>query len=434
MWGIDPWVLGVALAVFSAVFTNLGINIQKLAHTLNKRDQIIAAQFDHADLSSPLSPSLDESYETLSRSYHHSSNKKRLYKTPSAAAQSSAASFTAAGHTFLKNISSRISKIISKSDHAVDEAQSSDTEGEDNQSIDSMDIRSQYDDDELVSSPYQSHPIWQLGLGVMIFGSLADFAALALAPQSIVAPLGSLTLVFNIFFARWMHHERITPLGIMATAFIVLGSVVTVSFASHKDESFLPEHLFDLYFTQRFIIYASIVIFLVSFFWRVAASWSAEADRNSTIEEESWKFHYFKLLVSGLSGMIGAHSILFAKFTAELIADDVLVLFSHLMGYLTLVGLGVTIWAQIKWLNEGIKRFDSIYVLPVAKAFWVFFSVVSGLITFAEYRELTVMEALMFCVGIGFVITGVCIFSQAKTSEPVSTLEGTVDLEVLLRQ
>jgi hypothetical protein len=415
-WNLDPWLVGVALAVFSAVFTNLGINIQKLAHTYIKRDHAIAASFDHMDLNSPQS-SIYEEHLLDGRVNIIRKRKPR-----------------AGGANPFQKFSQKISHFFgashetgqdgSEAERTIPESDDSDVE-----SLSSLDsevlIRSasQFEDVH-----YQNHPIWQLGLGIMIFGSLADFSALALAPQSIVAPLGSLTLVFNIFFARWMHHERITPLGLLATSFIVMGSVLTVSFASHKDESINPDHLLDLYFTTRFIIYATLVGALITFTWITVSFWSSEADSGAQATHETWRHHYFKLMVSGLSGMIGAHSMLFAKFTAELIAQDIFILFTTLMGYTTLVGLGLTIFAQIKWLNEGIKRFDSIYVLPVAKAFWVFFSVVSGLITFAEYRELNTPEILMFCVGIGFVITGVGIFSQGKTSEPMSDSE-TVNLQ-----
>lgn len=37
--------------------------------------------------------------------------------------------------------------------------------------------------------PYSRQPLWLAGLALVISGSLADFAALALAAQSIIAPV-----------------------------------------------------------------------------------------------------------------------------------------------------------------------------------------------------------------------------------------------------
>jgi uncharacterized membrane protein len=66
-------------------------------------------------------------------------------------------------------------------------------------------------------------------------GSLFDFAALAFAAQSIVAPLGSLTLVSNILFAPLLLDERVARRDVIATLGIVAGSIVSVVFATHDE-------------------------------------------------------------------------------------------------------------------------------------------------------------------------------------------------------
>ena len=143
---------------------------------------------------------------------------------------------------------------------------------------------------------------WALGLGLIIFGSVGDFLALGFAAQSIVrrhralsimlrhaltvfllnmiraygffvfapwchcfvwylfqilipdcfdsvvwnrvfgasqiAPLGSLTLVANVFFAPIMLGEKLETQDWIGTAAIVAGSALAVSFASHEGVSY----------------------------------------------------------------------------------------------------------------------------------------------------------------------------------------------------
>jgi hypothetical protein len=52
--------------------------------------------------------------------------------------------------------------------------------------------------------PFSPLPLeqWQFGLCLVIGGSIADFVALKYADQSVVAPLGSLTMVTNTFLGR----------------------------------------------------------------------------------------------------------------------------------------------------------------------------------------------------------------------------------------
>ena len=50
----------------------------------------------------------------------------------------------------------------------------------------------------------------RLGLLLVIFGSLGDFAALGFAPQSLITPVGGLTMVFNILFAHYWLGEALS--------------------------------------------------------------------------------------------------------------------------------------------------------------------------------------------------------------------------------
>jgi drug/metabolite transporter (DMT)-like permease len=78
-------------------------------------------------------------------------------------------------------------------------------------------------------------PVWIAGIVLVALASLADLVALAYAPQSIVAPLGSITLVANVFFSPYLLGEKISRLEIKSTTIIITGSVISVWFASHEE-------------------------------------------------------------------------------------------------------------------------------------------------------------------------------------------------------
>jgi len=54
--------------------------------------------------------------------------------------------------------------------------------------------------------PYTSQPRWWIGLVLVVLGALGDFVSFGLAPQTLVAPAGSFTLVANVFFASFFLH------------------------------------------------------------------------------------------------------------------------------------------------------------------------------------------------------------------------------------
>jgi uncharacterized membrane protein len=71
-----------------------------------------------------------------------------------------------------------------------------------------------------------------------VIGSAADFVALSFAPQSLVAPLGALTMVSNVIFAPLILREHVTTKDLIATFIILSGSVLAVAFGAHVEYSY----------------------------------------------------------------------------------------------------------------------------------------------------------------------------------------------------
>lgn len=125
----------------------------------------------------------------------------------------------------------------------------------------------------------------------------------------------------------------------------------------------------------------------------------------------------YRLLYGTLAGCIGAQSILFAKAVALLLREESFYMFAFWQTYFMVFFLAITVYLQVKWLNDGLQRFDALYMAPIFQAFWIFFSVVSGLIVFQEYRGMKTTGIFMFALGIVLTILGVYSLSQRKGSE-----------------
>lgn len=109
-----------------------------------------------------------------------------------------------------------------------------------------------------------ANPIWLAGLFLVILGSLGDFSALYLAAQSIVAPIGAATLVFNVFFAHvWLKEKLSCKRDIVGTVCIISGSTLAVIFGDHTEALYTVEDLRSFYFEWPFLVYATIVIISV---------------------------------------------------------------------------------------------------------------------------------------------------------------------------
>jgi len=51
--------------------------------------------------------------------------------------------------------------------------------------------------------------VWWGGMGFIAIAGVADFVALEFGDVTLVTPLGSMTLIANIFMANWFHGEKL---------------------------------------------------------------------------------------------------------------------------------------------------------------------------------------------------------------------------------
>ena len=112
--------------------------------------------------------------------------------------------------------------------------------------------------------PTMKQPIWILGLSLITGGSLLDFVAFGLAPQSLLAPLGALSLVWNLLIAPLFNSEKITRSNLVATSIIVLGTLMTVIFSPHVTPTYTLTDLLALYKEKTMLGYLVCIFLFVS--------------------------------------------------------------------------------------------------------------------------------------------------------------------------
>ena len=159
---------------------------------------------------------------------------------------------------------------------------------------------------------------------------------------SIVAPIGSITLVSNVLFAHYGLKEPLSKRDMIGTGFIVCGSTLSVAFGNHVEVTYTLEELKALYTQTGFIVYAIVLAAVCLTFYVIIRllqptkaemvdkcqeyenAVAAETKDHALIEaldlriaelelkyEPYEKIHPFTYCA--LSGCLGAQSILFGK-------------------------------------------------------------------------------------------------------------------------
>ncbi|KAF0684772.1 Aste57867_23287 [Aphanomyces stellatus] len=278
-------------------------------------------------------------------------------------------------------------------------------------------------------SPFRL-PLWTLGFCLIVAGSLLDFVAFGLAPQSLLAPLAALTLVWNMMLAPCFNKERLSQKDIWATLIIFLGATLAVVFANHNSPSYTLDDLKHLYRNSLTVVYFIVVAVLMLLHYimiKAVEHLNLSSHRHRIINVGNPNVWSTVRLVAyaGLGGLMGGQSVLFAKSTVELVKSvfaggDA---FGHFETYIIILALGVCLVAQMHFLNGGLASYDALSVVPIYQAYWIISGVMGGAVYFQEIRSFTEFQACMFVLGILTTIGGVALLAQRSLAAPPPLLK-----------
>lgn len=296
--------------------------------------------------------------------------------------------------------------------------------------------------DRLQQRKYIRQPLWLLGLILVSFGSLGDFIALSMAAQSIVAPIGSVTLVTNVLFAHFGLHEKLRIHDIIGTCMIICGSILSVAFGDHNSKQYTASDLNSLFFGTLFIVYVLLITLLLcilhTFISRInpmrsklndtIRRWescrytelqtAAQLDiQIHNLEQQYSRFerlHPFSLCAT--AGLYGSLAVLFGKMVAELLGST----FSGVnqmnepVTYIYALLMLVFVITQLHYMATALNSFDAMYCVPVFQCFFISGSTLGGACFFNEFAAFGLIQAIFFPIGLTCTLTGVVILSSRQ--------------------
>jgi hypothetical protein len=260
---------------------------------------------------------------------------------------------------------------------------------------------------------------WVLGLVFLVTGSLVDFVAYGLAPQSLLTPLAALVLVWNILVAKCFG-ERPGKREIISVFIIFSGTTLTVAFADHYTPSYSMDDVRTLYRAPRMVAYAFFVpLFICAHLYGLRYIKKNNVINDNSLDEKTRMFYSRIECVcyAGTAGVIGGHAILFAKQAMELLkswgaGDNIWVYYEM---YFIIIGVVVGLFGNVSFLNTALRYYDSLQVIPIYQTYWIIFGTASGLVFFDEIGEMSGTQIFFFLVGCVISLAGVLVLSLRQT-------------------
>eukprot|EP00941_MAST-03F_sp_MAST-3F-sp1_P004032 g4032.t1 len=243
------------------------------------------------------------------------------------------------------------------------------------------------------------------GVLISVLGGLMEMAAQSFAPQSTLAPLGSSTLVFNLFLAPIVNRdEQITVSDIVASTVIAVGviSVVIASFASPALPIFTGPELADFLTRPQAVTFvvALAVLLLLCLFGIIQVE----------KRYESYKMGKYGAIYPITSGVQASITVLCAKILGESgkaggpeevgFSIFIIAIFA-----VTLSGIG-----NMYCMNRGLGRGnDCLVAIPIFAGSAVVFNCVAGAFFWGEFatykwEQMIAVPFGVFCVLVGVIV------------------------------
>lgn len=251
-------------------------------------------------------------------------------------------------------------------------------------------IRSEQSDtgvsDEDGDTGYLTDWLWWLGLILMTVGELANFAAYAFIPATLVAPLGALSVLVTACLASVFLDERLNLVGKLSCLFCLLGSTIVVLHTPKETAVVSINQLGELLAQPAFVVFLLLMllgsIILIFFF--------GPRHGKSNV-----------LVFVLVSSLIGSLSVMAVKgFSVALLAgvnghNE----FNNGITYIFIATMLVCIAIQMIYLNRAL---DVFFISAVSSLYYVLFStlvMIGAGILFLEYEALSWYDILGSSVG-----------------------------------
>lgn len=264
-------------------------------------------------------------------------------------------------------------------------------------------------------------------IGVAFLGieGILDWLALTFAAESLIASLGTVSVVLNNLLAPIFLGEKLGKKDIGVTLLAILGTTLCVAFSTHTSESLEWKDLEALSVRPAFIIYLLLIglssFYLYSFSKGVATLPSFIAARMDSETRTAYVALISRMSLPVAAAVCGGFFGLFSKALGLLIADTLEGnnQFVYLGSWLILLMSAVFLFLQIRILNMSLQKYEALFVVPVYEVTFALVGVLNGEFFYNDGSEFTWKQWVGFPLGVAVNLLAILLI--LKRPAPHST-------------
>ncbi|KAI0013775.1 hypothetical protein F4779DRAFT_561294 [Xylariaceae sp. FL0662B] len=258
---------------------------------------------------------------------------------------------------------------------------------------------------------------WQLGMGMFVIANvLGSTIQISTLPLPVLSTLQAAGLVFNSVCATLILGEPFTRWSFYGTALVTTGAALIAIFGAIPSPAHSLRELLELLGRWPFILWMSFQAVIV-----IAIAVVVDLVNHFSNLSQNPKFRLARGLTFGtISGILSAHSLLFAKSAVELILrtiSDRDNQFVHWESWMLVLGLIALALSQLYYLHRGLKLVSTSVLYPLVFCIYNIIAILDGLIYFHQTDLITPLHAGLIALGTFILLSGVLALSWRLSDE-----------------
>ncbi|XP_037688731.1 magnesium transporter NIPA2 isoform X2 [Choloepus didactylus] len=232
-------------------------------------------------------------------------------------------------------------------------------------------------------------------------GEVANFAAYAFAPATLVTPLGALSVLVSAILSSYFLNERLNLHGKIGCLLSILGSTVMVIHAPKEEEIETLNEMSHKLGDPGFVVFATLVVIVSLILIFIVGPRHGQTN---------------VLVYITICSVIGAFSVSCVKGLGiaikELLAGKPVL--QHPLAWALLLSLVVCVSTQINYLNRALDIFNTSIVTPIYYVFFTTSVLTCSAILFKEWQNMPVDDVIGTLSGFLTIIVGIFLLHAFK--------------------
>ncbi|CAG9940837.1 unnamed protein product [Clonostachys rosea f. rosea IK726] len=257
---------------------------------------------------------------------------------------------------------------------------------------------------------------WQVGMGMFLVANiLGSSVQISTLPLPVLSTLQAAGLVFNSICASIILSEPFTRWSLYGTTLVTSGAILIAIFGAIPSPAHDLNELLVLLARKPFVIW---MILQALFVVAIAVIMDVVSVVSSIASNA--QFRLVRGIVYGvISGILSAHSLLFAKSSVELVIKTVggknqFIYWQAWMIVLALISLAL---CQLYYLHRGLKLVSTSVLYPLVFCIYNIIAILDGLIYFDQTALISTRRACLIALGTVILLSGVLALSWRLSEE-----------------